>query len=124
MTRPLALLVYERLLPGSQLVNRLQDLGYRVQTSADLAALVGLAQREKPLVALIDLSFRNADVCEFIRALRTHSDTAHVPVIAFGDPKDRALQTAAHAAGATLVAGSDGILEQLATLIDRAIDVQ
>ena len=29
MTRPLALFVYEKLLPGGPLVNRLQDLGYR-----------------------------------------------------------------------------------------------
>src|SRR5262245_49139849 len=35
MTEPLALVVYEKLLPGSQLVNRLQDLKYRVQTVAD-----------------------------------------------------------------------------------------
>jgi CheY-like chemotaxis protein len=124
MTKPLALLVYERLLPGSQLVNRLQDLGYRVLTSGDLTALVPLSQQEKPLVALIDLSFRSADPCDAIRQLRTHPDTAHVPVIAFCDPRDRPRQTAAHAAGATLVAASDGLLEQLATVIDRAIDVE
>src|SRR5438445_9362650 len=35
MTTPLALVFYENLLPGSQLVNRLQDLGYRVQTIGD-----------------------------------------------------------------------------------------
>jgi PleD family two-component response regulator len=124
MTEPLALLVYEHLLPGSQLINRLQDLGYRVQTLSDLAALVPRAREDRPMVALVDLNFRNADVCAGIQALRTHADTAHVPVIAFCDPKNRALQTAAHRAGATLVAASDGILEQLATLIDRAIEVE
>ena len=40
MTRPLALFVYERLLPAGQLVNRLQDLGYRVQSLEDPATLV------------------------------------------------------------------------------------
>jgi PleD family two-component response regulator len=124
MTKPLALLVYEHLLPGSQLINRLQDLGYRVQTLSDLAALVDQARQEKPMVAFVDLNFRNADACAVIHALRAHPDTAHVPVIAFCDPKKRPLQKAAHEAGATLVAASDGILDQLATLIDRAIDVQ
>ena len=38
MTQPLALVLYERLLPGSQLVNRLQDLNYRVQVIADAGA--------------------------------------------------------------------------------------
>ena len=38
MTQPLALVLYEKLLPGSQLVNRLQDLNYRVQTIADPAS--------------------------------------------------------------------------------------
>jgi CheY-like chemotaxis protein len=124
MTKPLALLIYEQLLPGSQLVNRLQDLGYRVQASSDLQTLVPLAQQEKPLVALVDLRFRKADACEAIRALRAQPDTAHVPVIAFSDPKNRALQAAAHSAGAALVAASDGILEQLETLLDRALDVE
>ncbi len=40
MTEPLALVLYERLLPGSQVVNRLQDLRYRVQTVAEARLLV------------------------------------------------------------------------------------
>ena len=38
MTQPLALVFYEKLMPGSQLVNRLQDLNYRVQ-----AVTIGVA---------------------------------------------------------------------------------
>lgn len=124
MTKPLALLVYEHLLPGSQLINRLQDLGYRVQTSNDLESIVPLARQQKPLVALVDLVSRKSDACDAIRALRTHPETSHVPVIAFADPKDQPLLTAAHAAGATLVAASDGILDQLPTLLDRVMDVE
>jgi DNA-binding response OmpR family regulator len=123
MTKPLALLVYERLLPGSQLVNRLQDLGYRVLTLNDLQLLVAHARQEKPLVALVDLVFRNADACAAIRSLRTASETSHVPVIAFCDPTNRELQKAARAAGATLIAASDGILDQLPALLDQAIQV-
>ena len=35
MSEPLAILYYSNLMPGGQLANRLQDLGYRVQTMAD-----------------------------------------------------------------------------------------
>ena len=40
--QPLALVLYEKLLPGTQLVNRLQDLNYRVQTVNDAALLTGV----------------------------------------------------------------------------------
>ncbi len=123
MTKPLALLVYELLLPGSQLVNRLQDLGYRVLALNDLQLLVAQARQEKPLVAFVDLEFRNADACAAIRGLRTTNDTAHVPVIAFCDPADEALQKAARSAGATLIAARDGILDQLPALLDQAMEI-
>ena len=44
MSEPLALVLYEKLLPGSQLVNRLQDLKYRVQTISDPAKLTESAE--------------------------------------------------------------------------------
>ena len=56
MTQPLAFLMYEELLPGSQLPNKLQDLGYRVQVlngSEDWATRV---QNEKPIVAIMELA--------------------------------------------------------------------
>jgi hypothetical protein len=43
VTRPLAIVFYEKLLPGTQVVNRLTDLGYRVtatQTAVDVPRLV------------------------------------------------------------------------------------
>ena len=63
MTTPLALVFYEHLLPGSQLVNRLQDLGYRVQTVAEACALVAQAELARPLVVVADLASAKADVC-------------------------------------------------------------
>ena len=50
MTQPLALVCYEKLLPGSQLVNRLQDLKYRVRPVADARLLVDCARQEKPMI--------------------------------------------------------------------------
>src|SRR5882672_9380576 len=66
MKRPLTLCLYEKLLPGGQLVNRLQDLGYRVQSLSDPKSLVEHAEREKPLVVIADLEPRQNQVCEAI----------------------------------------------------------
>ena len=46
MLQPLAIVFYERLMPGSQLVNRLQDLNYRVLALNNAARLVATVQRE------------------------------------------------------------------------------
>ena len=63
MTQPLALVAYENLMPGSQLVNRLQDLGYRAHQVVEVAKLVEVAEREKPMLVVIDLFFSKADIC-------------------------------------------------------------
>jgi len=124
MTTPLALVFYENLLPGSQLVNRMQDLGYRVQTLNDAQTLVLQALQEKPLVVVTDLASVNSDVCAIIRDLKRNPETRHIPVIAFTDLKDEKLQSAATTAGATMVAGNDAILDQLPELLEQALQVE
>ena len=47
MAQPLALFLYEKLLPSGQLVNRFQDKGYRVQSIGAAATLLDHADREK-----------------------------------------------------------------------------
>ncbi|MBI5774285.1 MAG: hypothetical protein HZA89_11150 [Verrucomicrobia bacterium] len=122
MTQPLAFLVYEQLMPGSQLTNRLKDLGYRVHTLSDAAALVGEAEKEKPLVVIVDLASSTTDVNAVIQRLKANSATAHLPVLAFTTKSDQAVSDAAVAAGATLVAGSEAILAQLPQLLDQVLD--
>src|SRR5712671_5849118 len=124
MTTPLALVFYENLLPGSQLVNRLQDLGYRVQTISDVRTLALQALQEKPLIVVTDLVSAGADVCATIRELKRNPETRHIPVIAFTDLKDEKIQTAATTAGATMVAGNDAILDQLPELLEQALQVE
>ena len=124
MTTPLALVFFENLLPGSQLVNRMQDLGYRVQTLNDAQTLVLQALQEKPLVVVTDLASVNSDVCAIIRDLKRNPETRHIPVIAFTDLKDEKLQSAATTAGATMVAGNDAILDQLPELLEQALQVE
>ena len=124
MTTPLALVFYERLLPGSQLVNRLQDLGYRVQTISDVQTLVRQALQEKLLILVTDLASTSADMCAIIRELKRNPETRHIPVLAFTELKNEKMQASAAAAGATIVAGNEAILDQLPQLLDQALQVE
>ncbi len=121
MTQPLALVLYEKLLPGSQLVNRLQDLGYRVMAVSGSEALVPCAEQEKPMLVLADLAATRASVTESIARLRQHPATSHLPVIAFADEKETALRAAAESAGATLVVNDAAILTHLEQFLERAL---
>lgn len=124
MTTPLALVCYEDLIPGSQLVNRLQDLQYRVQAVSDLAELVSSAASEGPLLIFTDLVSKQGDVCAVIKQLRANPATAHLPIIAFADEAATALIEAGRAAGATLVVADSAILTHLTQFIERALQVE
>jgi len=124
MTSPLALVWYEQLMPGSQLVNRLQDLGYRVLTAGDSRTLQTQALAERPLLIMVDLATTRADPCAVISELRKHNEVRHVPVIAFGDPSNTVQAAAATRAGATLVAGRSAIVEQIPQLLEQALMVE
>ncbi|MEO8428433.1 MAG: hypothetical protein ABI651_15095 [Verrucomicrobiota bacterium] len=123
MKLPLALLVYENLIPGSQLINRLQDLGYRVETINDARLLVELAEREKALVVVADLFSIKTDVCKEIKSLKNNPATSHIPVIAFVNAKQEALQKGAYTAGANLVASNSTILAHLPQFLDQALQI-
>ena len=123
MTQPLALVFYEKLLPGSQLVNRLQDLNYRVQAASDLPALLHCAQTEGPMLVMLDLESKHADVCRTIAALKTDAATQHIPIIAFAGEQAVALQAAAQKAGATLVVGEATVTTYLPQLLNQALQV-
>jgi CheY-like chemotaxis protein len=124
VTQPLALLFYEALMPGSQLVNRLTDLGYRVQTVQVAASVHEMVRREKPLVLVADLVLRHGDFCGVIAELKQDPETRHVPVLGFTDLRNQILVEAAVKAGAKLVADGSGILEQLPQLLDHVLAVE
>ncbi len=124
MTQPLALILYEKLLPGSQVVNRLQDLGYRVQVVADPAAVTACAEQSKPMLVLADLNFTKTDICAALATLRNHAPTRHVPVIGFGGGDNSQVQAAALAAGVTLVVSEAAILHHLPECLDQALQVE
>src|ERR1044072_3787315 len=123
MTKPLALIFYERLMPGSQLVNRLQDLGYRVTTCTDLSCLHSQVEQELPMVIVMDLSSDRGDVNGAIKEIRNSEKANHIPIVAFTSKTNKLAQNAAVEAGAKLVAVDDAILQQLPHLLEQALEV-
>jgi CheY-like chemotaxis protein len=121
--QPLALVVYERLMPGSQLVNRLQDLNYRVLPVNTLDRFAATVQRESPMLLFLDLA-TPGDVCGAIASLRKTEATAHVPVIAFAPENAQSLLSAAQKAGANLVVTEVAIIAYLPQLIDQALHIE
>jgi CheY-like chemotaxis protein len=123
MTQPLALVFYEKLLPGTQLVNRLQDLGYRVLTVSKVDALVASAEKETPMVVVMDLVSNYGDVTAAIGQLRQNAATRHLPILAFAKEKNVAAQTAARDAGANLVVNDTAILTHLEQFLEQALQL-
>ncbi len=122
MLQPLAIVFYERLMPGSQLVNRLQDLNYRVLVLNEAERLVATIQREMPLLLFVDLAAPGG-VCEMIGQLKAAAATAHVPVITFAPDNAPGLLTAAQNAGANVTVSESAIVNHLSQLIDQALRV-
>jgi len=123
MRQPLALIFYERLMPGSQLVNRLQDLNYRVQAVNDPAAFHSCAREGRPLLAIVDLAAGD-EVCGAIAALKTDADTGHIPVIAFAAEGVTQAMEAAQKAGAKLVVSETTIANYLPELLNQALHIE
>jgi PleD family two-component response regulator len=123
MSKPLALVYYSNLLPGSQLSNRLQDLGYRVQSLDTVALLPPACEREKPLVVIAEL-LPAAEACAAIAQLKNNPATRHVPVLAFSPVHDAATQALAIEAGVALLAGNAAIAEQLPQLLDQVLQLE
>jgi CheY-like chemotaxis protein len=121
VTQPLALVLYDELMPGSQLVNRLQDLHYRVQSLSDPNQLNECAQKEGPMLVFADLGFSGMDICAVIAKLKQDQVTTHIPIIAFADERADQLQAAARQAGANLVVTDAAVLAHLIQLIEQAL---
>ncbi len=123
MSEPLAILHYSSLMPGGQLANKLQDLGYRVQTLADMTRLVEVCQVEKPLVVVAEI-LPGGPVCASIAQLKQDPSTRHIPVLAYSAAQDPALQHQAREAGVSLLAGTAAISEHLPRLLDQVLQLE
>jgi hypothetical protein len=122
MLQPLALVFYERLMPGSQLVNRLQDLHYRVLVANDPSGLPATARREKPLLLVADLA-RYAEVCAAIEQIKAEPATEHLPAIVFAPDNEPSLIQEARKIPGVIAVTDSGLLNHLEQLIDQALQV-
>ena len=123
MTQPLAIVFYERLLPGSQLVNRLQDLNYRVLAVSNLAQLAAVVKREMPLLLLVDLGARG-EVGGAIEKIKADAATGHVPLIVFAPDEKPELLATAQAVGANFTITDSGLAGHLPQLLQQALHVE
>ncbi|MGA4643237.1 hypothetical protein [Limisphaera sp. 4302-co] len=123
MTKPRLLLYYERLLPGTQLVNRLQDLGYEVRTVGVVQDLPAVAAAWTPLIIVADLEGTRGDVLEAVRRVRADPATAHVPVLGFHGTSAADLAERAQQSGVTLVVQDAAMTHHLAQCLARALEV-
>jgi hypothetical protein len=127
MTEPLALVFYEKLLPGQQLVNRLQDLGYRVQAVTNAGVLKQEVQSQKPMLLIAEFPADRPAVGQAIASLKKDPATAHVAILAYipdVPETNTTLQETARAAGANLIASEAGVLEQLPQLLEQVLQVE
>jgi len=123
MKQPLILFLYENIFPGSQLLNRLQDLGYAVRVLSDPGLLVQEAARVTPLLVLADLAPHENEVLSAIAELNKNSPTSHLPIIAIVKAQATDLQEKARGTGATLVVTDQAILPHLKEFLEQALQV-
>ncbi|MEO6183119.1 MAG: hypothetical protein ABIP71_08510 [Verrucomicrobiota bacterium] len=124
MTAPLALVYYEKLLPGQQLVNRLQDLGYRTGVVTDSGQLLKQILQQKPMLLVTEFPARNSAVCDAIALIKANPELAHIPVLAYAAVSNEVVQEMARSAGATLLASEAGLLDQLPQLLNQILLVE
>jgi len=124
VTQPLALVAYEELSPGAQLVNRLQDLKYRVQAVMEVRKLEETASGVGAMLIFLDLGIKGTDACALISSLKKNEKTRHIPIIAFADDGAEQVQSAAKQAGATQVVSDTAVVTHLSELIEQALQVE
>jgi CheY-like chemotaxis protein len=86
--------------------------------------LVAAAEQAKPLLVLADLEPSPTPVLGALRALRQHSLTQHLPIIALAGERLDKLKAEAEAAGVTLLVGDTAILNHLPQLLDQALQIE
>jgi DNA-binding NarL/FixJ family response regulator len=123
VTQPLALVLYEKLLPGSRLKTRLSELGWRVEEIKSPEALIPSVKQHKPLVVITDLEFRSHGILPALNQVGTAQETSHVPILAYCNPSQTTLAQDALDARVKLVAAESGILEQLPQLLDHVLAI-
>jgi PleD family two-component response regulator len=123
MSKPLALVYYSNFMPGSQLANRLLDLGYSVQILNQAAAIAPACERDKPLVLVAEL-WPQTEICAAVAQVKSNPVTEHISVLGYSLTQDEPIQAKAREAGVNLLAGTAAIAEYLPQLLDQILNVE
>ncbi len=123
MSSPLVMLFYEKLMPGSQMVNRLQDLGYRVASVTQIDKLIHEVRQQHPMALVADLYSKQGAVASSIQSLKEDLETQHIPILAFAAVDQEELHEKARVAGAKLIAGEEAVLDQLPHLMEHLLEI-
>ena len=83
-----------------------------------------MAEREKPMLVVIDLFFTKAYICGLITRLRKNPATEHIPVLAYTSAANEKLQESGRLAGAKIVASEDAVVHHLPQLLDQVLAVE
>jgi CheY-like chemotaxis protein len=123
MTKPLAVLLHEKMVPGSKLVSKFEELDYRVVTVMDPADLPVVAKKERPMLVVADLTSRRGDVLAAIGALQADETTSHIPVLAYAPREDEKQREAALKVGVKILATDATILPHLPQFVEHALSL-
>ena len=121
MTQPLALVYFQSPLSGNQLVNRLQDLNYRVQAVGSTAELASQSRTTGVMLVLADVEGTGPELIQTIRTMRENEATCHLPIVAFAGSKTDL--DSAQQAGSTMAVDTTALLMHLSVVLDQALRV-
>lgn len=123
VTKPLALVASERTIPGSQLLLKLNELGYRTEHVNELGRMIQVVEYMKPLVILIDLKWKTRDPFLTINSLVSNKHTEHTPILAYAPMDEEDQLEKALNMGASIVSADNLVLRQLPLLLDQALEL-
>jgi CheY-like chemotaxis protein len=121
VTQPLALIYYQKLLPGSTLANRLRDLNYRVHVAGKPQELASVSGADGPMFLLVDVNLGSGELCQITQNIRQDPKTSHLPILAFAE--DESVQAQVLAAGATVAASDVAVVTHLEELLERLLRI-
>ena len=110
-------------MPGSQIVARLQDLNYRVETTQEPEMLLEKAESAKPILVIADLKPSREALEAAISRLKKNSSTSHLPVLVFGDESHVPSDSGPAVVGASLVVSDTAIVGYLPQLLEQVLRV-
>lgn len=108
---------------GNQLVNRLQDLQYRVNTASTADEFLTQTRSGGVMLVLADVESADEALVETLRVLRTEEATRHIPIIAFASTNKTTLDYA-QKAGCNIAVEASVLLAHLPTILEQALQLE